>query len=256
MKSIKQIINELKSRYELSGGKQFSVITELINCLKAHDSNKIGYSHTAEHAKRSAKYMGILYDEMIFDENFEKQLAEINRAQLISAGHLHDIGKLCVPKEIISSNHGLTADEISIMESHCHKGASILGAIMQDEFLGACMNESEKAIFQMAQNIALTHHVHWNGAGYPLSITGENIPLVSRMMAIPDVYDALVSERSYKSASCHETASELIINASGSRFDPRIVKVFETCQGKFKTFKEGFERDYKKTSSTIQQIDK
>lgn len=257
MKTTEQIIDELKSRYELSGGKQFSVIKELLSCLKAHDCNKDGYSHTVEHARRSSKYLDVIYDEMIVDSYFGKQLSKVNRAQLIVAGQLHDIGKLCVPKKIINSNRRLAADEIAIMESHCSKGAGILGAIMQDELIGARMSESEKSAFQLARDIAVTHHKHWDGTGYPsLAIAGENIPLVSRMMAIPDVYDALVSERSYKSASSHEIASELIVESSGSRFDPRIVKVFEMCQGKFKILKESFEKDYKKTLSTMQQIDR
>jgi len=132
---------------------------------------------------------------------------------LLSASPMHDIGKIGVPDNILRKPGRLDLDERAIMEQHSEIGARIIG-------------EHDNPLLKMARVVALTHHEKWNGKGYPNGLKGENIPLPGRIVAIADVFDALVSKRPYKDPWPFEKAVALIRDEAGQQFDPALVAVF------------------------------
>jgi putative two-component system response regulator len=131
------------------------------------------------------------------------------------AGVLHDIGKIGVPDAILLKSAPLTAEEFAVMQAHTAIGAQILSG-------------SEFAILQTAERIAASHHERWDGAGYPIGLRGDAIPLAGRLVALADVFDALVHERPYKMAWPLERAIEEIVSLRETHFDPDVVTAFET----------------------------
>jgi putative two-component system response regulator len=129
------------------------------------------------------------------------------------AAPLHDIGKLAVPDAILRKPGKLSADEFNRLKSHTLAGANILG-------------NSKSELLQMACSIALSHHERWDGSGYPAGLAGEEIPLAGRVVAVADVFDALMTSRPYKSAWSQRRAISQIKSLCGKQFDPKIVTAF------------------------------
>jgi putative two-component system response regulator len=137
-------------------------------------------------------------------------------AQCQSLGHaavLHDIGKIGIPDSILSKPGPLTPEERRIMEKHVLYGAHLLSG-------------SDHELLMMARSVSLYHHEKWDGTGYPYALSGEEIPLEGRIVAVCDVFDALTSERAYKHAWSSDKASGFIVGASGKHFDPSVVRAF------------------------------
>ena len=132
---------------------------------------------------------------------------------LREAAPLHDVGKLAISDTILLKPGKLTAQEYEVMKTHAALGARLLSG-------------SRSPVLQMAAVIAATHHERWDGAGYPAGLAGEAIPLVGRIVAVADVFDALTHDRPYKSAWPIEQATAEIKRASGSQFDPRVAAAF------------------------------
>ena len=135
--------------------------------------------------------------------------------QIIStACQLHDIGKVGLPEGLLLQQGQYSESELKKIKSHTTIGAEIL-------------SNSNSALLQAGEMVALHHHERWDGSGYPNGISGEEIPLSARLCAIADVFDALTTPRSYKKEITVEDALRLIVGASGTLFDPQIVQVFE-----------------------------
>nr|WP_319494054.1 two-component system response regulator [uncultured Desulfobacter sp.] len=132
---------------------------------------------------------------------------------ILNASPMHDIGKIGIPDRILSKPGKLDAQERAIMEQHTTIGAEIIG-------------EHHTPLLDMARTVALTHHEKWDGTGYPQGLKGDDIPLVGRIVAIADVFDALVSKRPYKEAWSFERAVAVIKEESGKHFAPDLVTVF------------------------------
>lgn len=136
---------------------------------------------------------------------------------LLNAAPMHDIGKIGVPDAILQKPGPLTAEEWEIMRQHPEFGAEIIG-------------EQESSMLRMARAVALGHHEKWNGSGYPLGLSGEQISLEARIVALADVFDALTSVRPYKKAWTPEDAMKHIQSQSGQHFDPALVELFVPLQ--------------------------
>jgi len=130
---------------------------------------------------------------------------------------MHDVGKVGIPDAIIGKKGKLNAEEWEIMKTHSSKGASILGG-------------SGTEILQLSEKIAMHHHEKWDGNGYPDGLKEDQIPLSARIVAVADVFDALVQERPYKKAWPLQDALNLIKNERGKHFDPRVVDAFFACR--------------------------
>ena len=149
---------------------------------------------------------------------------------------LHDIGKIAIPDRVFLKPGSLTLDEVKVMQSHCEIGSRLL--LEQPKALEALHwteevqhpkrdLADENPFIRMASRIALSHHEKWDGTGYPNGLVGEDIPVESRIVALADVFDALVSERAYKPAFPVERSRQIIAEEAGSHFDPAMCRIFE-----------------------------
>jgi putative two-component system response regulator len=132
---------------------------------------------------------------------------------ILNASPMHDIGKIGIPDNVLLKPGKLTNEEFDIIKQHPEYGVMIMG-------------EHSSELLKLANDAANSHHEKWNGRGYPNGTKGEDIPLIGRIAAVADVFDALTSERPYKKAWTIEDAVGLIERESGEQFDPRIVKAF------------------------------
>ena len=151
------------------------------------------------------------------------------------AAPLHDIGKIGISDTILLKPGKLTAEEWEIMKSHCEIGCNILRHYSTDpdledlnfkEIIAMADDISQLPILDMATVIALCHHEKWDGGGYPCNLSGNEIPLIARIVAVVDVYDALGSERPYKKPLSEELCQNIIREGSGNHFDPEIIELF------------------------------
>jgi putative two-component system response regulator len=181
---------------------------------------------TGWHIKRTQEFVKTLAFELAKLPRFINVLTAEHIEKLYKSAPLHDIGKIAIPDHILLKPGKLTAEEIEIMKSHAPKGAQMLRQAQQ------YTSESD-GFFEVAIEIAQSHHERWDGKGYPDNLSGEAIPFAARIMAVADVYDALTTVRPYKSAFSHEKACEMIRQGSGGHFDPVVISVLEHCQSSF-----------------------
>ena len=174
---------------------------------------------TSNHAKRTSNMMGILCRALKDQKLIGYLLSEEDIRELVRTAPLHDIGKVGIPDSILLKPGKLTDEEFSIMKRHVDYGVQAL------QHQGS---ESARALgfITMAKSIVAYHHERFDGSGYPHGLSGTDIPLPGRLMAILDVYDALTSDRVYKRAISHEAALQIIREDREKHFDPVIVDVF------------------------------
>ena len=173
---------------------------------------------TGEHITRTTEYIKILLDAMVESGLYLDEMKTWDFDVVISSARMHDLGKIAVTDLILNKPDKLTQEEFSIIKTHAAEGEKIIDDIIKES--------GDEAFLQSAKLFAGYHHERWDGTGYPRGLKGTDIPLQGRVMAIVDVYDALVSERSYKNAFTHEKAVEIILENKGKQFDPKIVDVF------------------------------
>jgi response regulator RpfG family c-di-GMP phosphodiesterase len=152
---------------------------------------------------------------------------------LFQAAPLHDIGKVGIPDAILLKPGKLDAAEYEIMKSHTTLGYQAIAATQRR--LGVALES-----LSCVEEIALRHHERWDGKGYPGGLAGNDISLSARLMAVADVYDALISRRSYKDALSHEQASGVILQGKGTQFDPDVVDAFLAISSEFSTIAERY----------------
>lgn len=180
---------------------------------------------TGAHLERVRNYSFALAKELSRHEDFQDAISHEFCRLIYLASPLHDIGKVAIPDAVLLTPGRLTDRQFEIMKTHSALGAQTLDAAL-DKFPDA-------SFLRMARDIAATHHEKFDGSGYPHGRIGEDIPLSGRIVALADVYDALVSKRVYKDAFSHEMACSIIHEGSGSHFDPRIVEAFVTIEDRF-----------------------
>jgi len=173
---------------------------------------------TGGHIDRTQKYLSILVNELIRSDVYTDEISNWNLDLLLPSAQLHDVGKISISDVVLNKPGKLTDEEFDLIKQHCADGERIIDEIIS--------KAEEDGFLLHAKRFAGSHHEKWDGSGYPKGISGEEIPLESRLMAVADVYDALVSERPYKKPFSHEQAMEIIQNDSGKHFDPKIVEAF------------------------------
>ncbi len=200
---------------------QNKLILGMANMIENRDNN------TGGHIKRTSKCIEILVEELRNrhgDEVYSEQFCNA----LVKAAPMHDIGKIAVPDAILQKPGRFTPEEFEQMKEHAAKGAEVLGAIIE--------NVEDEYFVTIAENMAHYHHERWNGTGYPNQLKEEEIPLEARIMAIADVYDALVSKRCYKEKMDFEEAANIIREGIGTQFDPSLGDVFEACRERLEAY--------------------
>jgi len=180
---------------------------------------------TGGHIYRTQKYLEILIKQMLEDKVYDSQVSKWDLEYVLPSAQLHDVGKIAISDNILKKQGPLTPEEFEVMKTHAAVGVEIIERITQ--------NAEENDFLKHAMIIAGTHQEKWNGSGYPVGLRGEDIPLEGRLMAIADVYDALISVRPYKKAMSKDEAKRIMIEESGSHFDPALIKVFEKVADQF-----------------------
>jgi putative two-component system response regulator len=187
---------------------------------------------TGTHLERVREYSRVLAKYLGAQERSGYEADSAFIRTIYQTAPLHDIGKIGIPDSVLLKPGRLSDREFEIMKTHATLGA---------ETLDAALREFPDAKFLlMARDIALSHHERFDGTGYPLGLTGTNIPLSGRIVALADVYDALTSRRVYKSAFGHDVAKSIIAEESGSHFDPEIAAAFLANEKEFMQIKERF----------------
>ena len=193
-------------------------------------------NETGNHIRRTQNYVITLATKLVESPKYSVQLPRQDIELLYKSAPLHDIGKIGIPDRILLKPGRLTPEEFEIMKTHAAIGRDSIVAAerlvsMPDSFL------------RFAKEIAGSHHEKWDGSGYPEGLAGEAIPLSARLMALADVYDALISKRVYKEAFTHEVARNIILQGRGTHFDPAVIDAFIALEQDFidiaKRFSDG-----------------
>lgn len=206
---------------------QFNVISTMADIIESRDKN------TGGHIKRTAKYVEIIAKTLEKQGAFSDILTKQYVSDMIVAAPLHDIGKIHISDIILNKPGKFTDEEFQIMKSHAAAGRDLL--------LHAKQQLGESTYLNIAVDMAGSHHEWWNGKGYPDGIKEEEIPLCARIMAVADVFDALVSKRCYKSEIPLEKAYRIIREESGTHFDPVVVEAFFSSTNEIEAVLKNFE---------------
>ncbi|MDR2965283.1 MAG: response regulator [Treponema sp.] len=218
---IDQIIRERTAQlYKLKDG----VISVLAEIVEYRDISVKG------HVDRTTEYMKILINAMKERGVYADELQKWDIDTIVSSARLHDIGKIVVSDEILNKNARLNSDEYEIVKCHALEGERIIGKIAE--------RTKEEEFLNNAKIFAGCHHERWDGTGYLRGLKGTEIPLQGRIMAIIDVYDALVSKRPHRNAYTDEEAVEIIMQKIGKKYDPKIAEVFYEVKDHFKAVRK------------------
>lgn len=200
---------------------QDKLILGMADLLESRDSN------TGGHIKRTSTGVRIFVDELQKHKEKYPVSAQFYK-YVIKAAPMHDLGKIAVDDSILRKPGRYTEEEFNVMKVHSAKGAEIVANLLED------IDDGEFA--KIAENVAHYHHEKWNGKGYPEQLKGEEIPLEARIMALADVFDALVSKRCYKEQMTFDEAFKIIEESLGSHFDPQLGKIFLQCRSRLEAY--------------------
>lgn len=203
---------EQKSHQQKVMTLQYNTIVAMANLIEGRNEE------TGEHVKRTSWYVNLIARKLAQDSPYSGQLTEEYLENLWKAAPLHDIGKIRISDTILCKPGKLTLEEFEIMKTHASEGGQIVYETMKDI--------EEREYVEMAHDVAKYHHEKWDGSGYPEGRVGDAIPLCARIMAVADVFDALISKRCYKDAFDIEEAFQIIKQSLGSHFDPVVAGAF------------------------------
>jgi HD-GYP domain-containing protein (c-di-GMP phosphodiesterase class II) len=219
-------ISDAEHKSETIEKLQSGMINIMADLVESRDQS------TGMHIKNTASYVEIIVDKMMEEGIYADQLSEKFKKDLVASAPLHDIGKIVISDVILNKPGRLTPDEFEKMKLHSDAGHKIIDNMMHT------VDEADAGYLAQAEDMAHYHHEKWNGEGYPEGLKGEQIPLSARIMAVADVFDALVSRRSYKEGMPFEKAMDIIKEGSGSHFDPQIVKAFVDSEAEVRKIAE------------------
>jgi putative two-component system response regulator len=220
---LERLVRERTRRLELT---QAVTIESLATLAEYRDPE------TGGHIKRTQNYVKVLAKQLKQHPRFRDELNDDVIELLYMSAPLHDLGKIAVPDHILQKAGKLTDEEFEEMKKHTNYGHDALR--ITEQKLG------EDSFLRYAREIAYTHQEKWDGSGYPTGLKGDEIPISGRLMALADVYDALISKRVYKPPFPHEKAVEIIVEGKGNHFDPDIVDAFIELENTFRNIALSF----------------
>ena len=221
---VRERTRELEEEQEKVVKTQNAIIFAMAKLTESRDDD------TGKHLERIEQYVEILAHEL---KKTDEAITDhwIEQVKVTSA--LHDIGKVGIPDAVLQKPGRLTPEERKVIELHPEIGGDTLGQVR--ERLGTTDTELRATEYlRRAMEITYGHHEKWDGSGYPYGTEGEGIALSARLVAVADVYDALVSKRVYKSGMTHEEAGDIIREGAGQHFDPRVVAAFNATEDQFR----------------------
>jgi len=214
-----QIDDIIRERTKQLTHMKNSIVLTMASIVESRDNC------TGGHIERTTIFLKSLLNAMVAFGVYADELSEWDIDTFVSAARLHDVGKIYVPESILNKPGPLTDEEFELVKTHTVEGEKIIDQMIKQT--------GEAEFLHSAKLVAAYHHERWDGAGYPYGLNGIKIPLPGRLMAIVDVYDAIVSERPYKEAKPHEEAVRIIMDESGRHFDPQIADVFYKTNSQF-----------------------
>lgn len=204
--------------------KVYDLQNHMINCLASLVENRD--SDTGEHIQRTSAYVELISKKAYQQGIYNSEIDEYFIDRVKRAAPMHDIGKIIIDDSILKKHDRLTDEEFSQMKTHTTEGQRIIKEILSVA--------DDKTYVEIASNMAAYHHERWDGEGYPNGLKAEQIPICARIMAIADVYDALVSERCYKQAMSAQQAFSIVEEECGTHFDPVLAKLFLSIKDEVK----------------------
>lgn len=223
-----RLIHSYNAQLEKEVAKKTAGILEMQNKLVLGMATMVEGrdNSTGGHIKRTSDCVRILIEEMKKDNLPE--LTEQFCHNIIRAAPMHDLGKITIDDAILRKPGKFTPEEYEVMKTHAAEGARIIHQILE--------GTDDIAFKEMAENVAHYHHEKWDGTGYPKGLKAEEIPFEARIMAVADVYDALVSKRVYKERMSFETAKKIILESMGKHFDPMMEKYYLAAREKLEAY--------------------
>ncbi len=216
----------VKEKTETIVELQQAIVFTLANVVEMRDTL------TGGHINRTQAYFKVIVDYLNENKFYQKELKGKDPRMLAECSQLHDVGKVAIPDSVLLKPGRLNSEEFEIMKTHSNIGYDIISNAMN--------LTKDKEFLKYAAEIALTHHEKWDGEGYPNKLRGEDIPLLGRIMAIVDVYDALISKRHYKDSMSHNEAMEIIQEGRGTHFDPILVDAVTSIGFVFKSISKKY----------------
>ncbi len=205
-------LEDVEEKGEEIAHMQNGLIYVLADMVESRDKN------TGDHVRKTAAYVRLIMEKMKEKGIHADMLTDEYINDVSNSAPLHDVGKIMVSDVILNKPGKLTDEEFAIMKSHTTAGCRVIESAM------ALVSDS--GYLKEAKNLATYHHERWDGKGYPSGKSGEEIPLSARVMAVADVFDALVSRRSYKEPFSFEKAMDIIREGAGTQFDPEVAAIF------------------------------
>ena len=219
-----QYVADVQEKNETISRMQNRLIEVMADMVESRDK------YTGHHVKKTAAYAKIILEEMQKEGIYADQISDEFVEDVVHSAPLHDVGKIKISDVLLNKPGRLTDEEFKEMQNHTLAGRDIIAS--------ASDVVSDAGYLTEAMNLATYHHEKWDGKGYPYGISGEEIPLSARVMAVADVFDALVSKRSYKDGFPVEKAFEIIQEGVGTHFDPKVVEAFMNVEDRVREVAE------------------
>lgn len=219
-------VAELQNKTEMIAQMQDGLVMVLADMVESRDKN------TGQHVRKTAAYVKIILAQMQKEGIYKEQLTEQFIYETERSAPLHDVGKINIPDAILNKPGKLTDEEFATMKTHTTAGRDII--------MRAIKAVPESGYLTEASRLAAHHHERWDGKGYPDGLAGEDIPLSARIMAVADVFDALVSKRSYKEGFPFKKALDIIREGVGTQFDPQVARAFLHAEAEVRKVAETF----------------
>jgi putative two-component system response regulator len=207
--------------------EQTKTVMEMQNLILKTVADLVEYRDkiSGDYGERTRMYLELLLTAMSEQKLYLDEIAAWDRDFLLKSSQLHDLGNISIKESILLKPGKLTEEEFNEVKNHTLFGVRIIDKIEKQT--------PENSFLKQAKIFAGAHHEKWDGTGYPYGLAGNEIPLQGRMMAIADIYNALVSPRPYKAPLSHEEAAEIILNGKGTFFDPTLTDLFGSVSGQF-----------------------
>ena len=207
---------------------QTAIITAFCSLAEVRDNE------TGNHIRRTQHYVLALAEKLRNYPRFQQVLTDETIQLMFKSAPLHDVGKVAIPDAILLKPGKLMPEEWEIMKRHCVAGRNAIITAARE------LGEGGGEFFGFAAEIAYSHHERWDGTGYPCGLAGEEIPISARLMAVADVYDALITKRVYKDAYPHDESIQLMYAERGSHFDPEVIDAMMEISGTFEAIAQEF----------------
>lgn len=217
---------EVRKKTEHISQMQEKMVLGMADMIENRDSN------TGGHIKRTSEVVRI-FTKVLYNHGTEYGFSRDFLHYVVKAAPMHDLGKIAVDDRVLRKPGKFTPEEFEEMKQHAAKGGEIVGQVMA--------GVEDEEFITIAKNVAHYHHEKWNGEGYPEHLSGIGIPLEARIMALADVFDALVSKRCYKEKMDYDKAFTIIEESLGSHFDPELGKLFLQCRPQLEAYYDGLE---------------